>query len=226
MMRGVKTIALACGACAVTFAVVSKAASVSFLSSSGGGGGSGVASRSSKSDFGASLGGLRSAPKRGFSRGAAKSSSSSSSREDDDDDAILLPPINAGFAKVKERVAMERRRAEEMENGRGYDATEDNGISSSFTSSFAEEEPLTKREPKTADLGVPMECKSCALVLPTPEMSGQSLGKEIDSHECVARINTHYLDAADEKNAKFREDFGTKTDFVFANVVPRTRWTN
>ena len=218
MRNGVKTIALACGACAVTFAV-SKAASVkgggSFLSSSGGGG-------SPSSDFGASLGGLRSAPKRGFSRGAsAAKSSPKSSREDDDDDA-MLPPINAGFAKVKERVAMERRRAEEMENGRGY-ATEDNGISSSsFTSSFAEEEPLTKREPKTADLGVPMECKSCALVLPTPEMSGQSLGKEIDSHECVARINTHYLDAADEKNAKFREDFGTKTDFVFANVVPHT----
>ena len=61
-----------------------------------------------------------------------------------------------------------------------------------------------------------------AAVLPSPDMNGQSFGKEIDSHDCVARINTHYLDAADEKNAKFREDFGSKTDLRFANVVPHT----
>tara|TARA_B100000073_G_scaffold197084_1_gene163225 strand:- start:425 stop:4096 length:3672 start_codon:yes stop_codon:yes gene_type:complete len=212
MMRA-KTIALACGACAVTFAV-----SASVMK----GGGSGFVASSSKSpsssDGAFSLGGLqRRAPKRGFSRGAMRSSAAKSSSSSGEDDAIVLPPINAGFAKVKERVAMERR-AMEMENG----LSSSSSSSSSALEFPAEEEEPPKREPKTADLGVPMECASCALVLPTPEMSGHSLGKEIDSHDCVARINTHYLDAADEKNAKFREDFGTKTDFVFANVVPHT----
>jgi hypothetical protein len=220
-----KKIALAFSACAVTFAVASRQQHF---------GNQSIMDKSSETR----LGGLRGStttttPRsatvaRGFTRGAASSSSSS------------LPRVNAGFAKMQERFAQERRESEmeEMEDGMsGTYTTEDlmamqssSSSSSSSSSEIVEEPKLAKKEeeeeekrpPKTTDLGVPMECKSCALVLPVPDMNGQSFGKEIDSHDCVARINTHYLDSADERNAKYREDFGTKTDFVFANVVPHT----
>jgi hypothetical protein len=142
---------------------------------------------------------------RGFSRGAASSVKSSS-----------LPIVNAGFARMQERFAEEHRREETETIG------DEEESFSKDEAQLAEAQGEEKRPAKTADLGVPMECQSCALVLPSPDMNGQSFGKEIDSHDCVARINTHYLDAADEKNAKLREDFGSKTDFVFANVVPHT----
>ena len=158
-------------------------------------------------------GGVRRAKKpfasRGFSRGAASSVKSSSS----------LPKVNAGFARMRERFAEEHRREEETTETIGEEPEDS---FSADEAQLAEAQREEKRPAKTADLGVPMECQSCALVLPSPDMNGQSFGKEIDSHDCVARINTHYLDAADEKNAKFREDFGSKTDFVFANVVPHT----
>ena len=144
---------------------------------------------------------------RGFSRGAASSVKSSSS----------LPKVNAGFARMRERFAEEHRKEEETET-----MEEPEESFSADVAQLAKAQREEKRPAKTADFGVPMECQSCALVLPSPDMNGQSFGKEIDSHDCVARINTHYLDAADEKNAKYREDFGSKTDFVFANVVPHT----
>jgi len=225
-----KKIALAFSACAVTFAVASRQRHFGNQNI--------ITDKSSETR----LGGLRGAttttttPRsatvaRGFTftRGAASSSSSSSS----------LPRVNAGFAKMQERFAQERRESEmeEMEDGMSGTYTtgdlmamQSSSSSSSSSSEIVDEPMLAKKEegeeekrpPKSANLGVPMECKSCALVLPTPDMNGQSLGKEIDSHDCVARINTHYLDSADERNAKYREDFGTKTDFVFANVVPHT----
>jgi len=216
-----KKIALAFSACAVTFAVASRQQHFGNQNI--------ITDKSSETR----LGGLRgttttTTPRsatvaRGFTRGAASSSSSSTS----------LPRVNAGFAKMQERFAQERRETEmeEMEDGMsGTYTTEDLMAMQSSSSEIVDEPMLAKKEegeeekrpPKSANLGVPMECKSCALVLPTPDMNGQSLGKEIDSHDCVARINTHYLDSADERNAKYREDFGTKTDFVFANVVPHT----
>jgi len=162
-------------------------------------------------------GGVRRAKKpvssRGFSRGAASSMVTSSSSS--------LPKVNAGFARMRERFAEEHRREEE-ETLTETIGDEPEDSFSKDEAQLAEAQGEEKRPAKTADLGVPMECQSCALVLPSPDMNGQSFGKEIDSHDCVARINTHYLDAADEKNAKFREDFGSKTDFVFANVVPHT----
>ena len=124
---------------------------------------------------------------RGFSRGAASSVKSSS-----------LPKVNAGFARMQERFAEEHRREETETIG------DEEESFSADEAQLAEAQREEKRPAKTADLGVPMECQSCALVLPSPDMNGQSFGKEIDSHDCVARINTHYLDAADEKNAKYR----------------------
>ena len=69
------------------------------------------------------------------------------------------------------------------------------------------------------------ECSSCALVLPMPDMVGMSLGKEIDSHECVARMNAQYIEVQNSSLANKLanpRDYGSKTDFVFSNVVDHT----
>jgi len=69
------------------------------------------------------------------------------------------------------------------------------------------------------------ECSSCALVLPMPDMVGMSLGKEIDSHECVARMNAQYIEVQNSSLANKLanpRDYGSKTDFVFSNVVEHT----
>ena len=69
------------------------------------------------------------------------------------------------------------------------------------------------------------ECSSCALVLPMPDMVGTSLGKEIDSHECVARMNAQYIEVQNSSLANKLanpRDYGSKTDFVFSNVVEHT----
>ena len=69
------------------------------------------------------------------------------------------------------------------------------------------------------------ECSTCALVLPMPDMVGTSLGKEIDSHECVARMNAQYIEVQNSSLANKLanpRDYGSKTDFVFSNVVEHT----
>jgi hypothetical protein len=69
------------------------------------------------------------------------------------------------------------------------------------------------------------ECSTCALVLPMPDMVGTSLGKEIDSHECVARMNAQYIEVQNSSLANKLAnpiDYGSKTDFVFSNVVEHT----
>jgi len=69
------------------------------------------------------------------------------------------------------------------------------------------------------------ECSTCALVLPMPDMVGTSLGKEIDSHACVARMNAQYIEVQNHSDANklaHPKDYGSKTDFVFSNVVEHT----
>jgi len=129
--------------------------------------------------------------------------------------------VNKGFEKLRREFAAERN-AEFSE--REEEEKEEEGKNSIETSSLAGPASLSsqsRHEPKRSGVQSP-ECNTCALVLPTPEMNGKQFGEAIDSYDCVARINTHYLDAAKEENVKYREDFGTKTDFVFANVVPHT----
>ena len=56
-------------------------------------------------------------------------------------------------------------------------------------------------------------------------MVGTSLGKEIDSHECVARMNAQYIEVqnpSDSNKLANPRDYGSKTDFVFFNIVDHT----
>ncbi|CAL6340982.1 unnamed protein product [Bathycoccus prasinos] len=61
--------------------------------------------------------------------------------------------------------------------------------SSSSADTTPEQPPKAELCPSSAIYAGKCECSTCALVLPMPDMVGTSLGKEIDSHECVARMN-------------------------------------
>ena len=79
--------------------------------------------------------------------------------------------------------------------------------------------------PSSAIYAGKCECSSCALVLPMPDMVGMSLGTEIDSHECVARMNAQYIEVQNSSSSNKLanpRDYGSKTDFVFSNVVEHT----
>ena len=56
-------------------------------------------------------------------------------------------------------------------------------------------------------------------------MVGMSLGTEIDSHKCVARMNAQYIEVQNSSSSNKLanpRDYGSKTDFVFSNVVEHT----
>ena len=79
--------------------------------------------------------------------------------------------------------------------------------------------------PSSAIYAGKCECSSCALVLPMPDMVGMSLGTEIDSHKCVARMNAQYIEVQNSSSSNKLanpRDYGSKTDFVFSNVVEHT----
>merc|ERR1712216_871025 len=66
--------------------------------------------------------------------------------------------------------------------------------SSSSADTTPEQPPKAELCPSSAIYAGKCECSTCALVLPMPDMVGTSLGKEIDSHECVARMNAQYIE--------------------------------
>merc|ERR1712216_721266 len=165
---GKKIALLACSAAAVTLAVVAS-------SKTRGGSVANIDHRSfalpiaNEAELG---GGVRRAKKppvnsRGFSRGAASSMVTSSSSS--------LPKVNAGFARMRERFAEEHRREEEETTTETIGDEPEDSFSKD-EAQLAEAQGEEKRPAKTADLGVPMECQSCALVLPSPDMNGQSFG--------------------------------------------------
>jgi len=97
--------------------------------------------------------------------------------------------------------------------------------SSSSADTTPEQPPKAELCPSSAIYAGKCECSSCALVLPMPDMVGTSLGKEIDSHECVARMNAQYIEVqnpSDSNKLANPRDYGSKTDFVFSNVVDHT----
>ncbi|CAL6345464.1 unnamed protein product [Bathycoccus prasinos] len=97
--------------------------------------------------------------------------------------------------------------------------------SSSSADTTPEQPPNAELCPSSAIYAGKCECSSCALVLPMPDMVGTSLGKEIDSHECVARMNAQYIEVqnpSDSNKLANPRDYGSKTDFVFSNVVDHT----
>ena len=97
--------------------------------------------------------------------------------------------------------------------------------SSSSVDTTPEQPPKAELCPSSAIYAGKCECSSCALVLPMPDMVGTSLGKEIDSHECVARMNAQYIEVqnpSDSNKLANPRDYGSKTDFVFSNVVDHT----
>jgi len=54
--------------------------------------------------------------------------------------------------------------------------------------------------------------KNVAIVGPSPWLNGKSLGKEIDSHDIIVRINLGI-----ELGMNYKEDFGSRTDVLFIN---------
>ncbi|CAL6347315.1 unnamed protein product [Bathycoccus prasinos] len=97
--------------------------------------------------------------------------------------------------------------------------------SSSSADTTPEQPPNAELCPSSAIYAGKCECSSCALVLPMPDMVGTLLGKEIDSHECVARMNAQYIEVqnpSDSNKLANPRDYGSKTDFVFSNVVDHT----
>merc|ERR1712216_158259 len=97
--------------------------------------------------------------------------------------------------------------------------------SSSSADTTPEQPPKAELCPSSAIYAGKCECSTCALVLPMPDMVGTSLGKEIDSHECVARMNAQYIEVqnpSDSNKLANPRDYGSKTDFVFSNVVDHT----
>ncbi|CAL6342100.1 unnamed protein product [Bathycoccus prasinos] len=84
--------------------------------------------------------------------------------------------------------------------------------SSSSADTTPEQPPKAELCPSSAIYAGKCECSTCALVLPMPDMVGTSLGKEID------RTNN----PSDSNKLANPRDYGSKTDFVFSNVVDHT----
>ena len=98
--------------------------------------------------------------------------------------------------------------------------------SSSSADTTPEQPPKAELCPSSAIYAGKCECSSSRVGF-TDARYGWNIafGKEIDSHECVARMNAQYIEVqnpSDSNKLANPRDYGSKTDFVFSNVVDHT----
>ena len=172
---------------------------VCFLSSSGGGG-SGVASRSSKSDFELRWGAC------GARRSADFPGARPNHRQSRRPGKMMMGTIAANQRRLREgeRTSRDGTTTRRRWKWSRYDATEDNGISSSFYVVVRGGGTTHKTRAENGGFGRPDECKSCALVLPTPEMSGQSSWKSILTNASQESTRTIWTPRMEERKVSGR----------------------
>lgn len=131
-------------------------------------------------------------------------------------------------ARVKEFITMEsrRQRAEIVERAKFASSTEEPVFDQVYgwSSGNIGEQASTCSVPQKMEgilkmivcFPFPQQFDRCALVGSSSDLDGKNQGREIDSHDTVIRVNR-------VPNELFREDFGNRTDILFAGPVAEKR---